>query len=625
MFLVQRQMQQEMQRLTINTIAVVNMDEGVLSGEQYINYGSEFLKYPDVNFVTVGLEEARQGLENDSYAAYILIPSEFSKNVLSLNDIPDSASIEYAVNPNLRNDVYGEVMADISLFTSNLNDNIEYMYLNAILMEFHEAQDIATQIMENDTTDMELLLAIENEAITHHIALTEVTMPEYNLSAMDLSPYQTSVQNMIGEISSLYAGYANSGQQAFLSIAQSGNNLATQLGGVGELMKKVDFAKDSNGNDITAGGVASVNQYVEGVATVNAETISRITMGINDYQALIDTEVTQMFRDEVAQALSSGVNQYNQNMLTRIEAEANALIAIIGELENPESLEEADYERINGEVEEILERIQEIKGSSFTLDESEINTMADRLAASTTAGMQAIVDDMKTIQYPDAGELGVIITNEILVPIQNNQSRIAGEIESAVSNATLLLQSYQSSVQGFDVYDYVNETEVNGVISAIGHELADMQSTIQMQDSEYRSFIYEVYRSENENLQNWRADILEADALSAEKLEQGLEAAKESRSNSNRNNVEMLYALTQKLPYTRIGSMEFTDAYEFIVTPLETKDVGKRQRVTLFDANNEYQKYIVYILVFMLCMRLSQTAYRAFYRWHKMRGQSSMA
>ena len=34
-------------------------------------------------------------------------------------------------------------------------------------------QDIATQIMENDTTDMELLLAIENEAITHHIALTE--------------------------------------------------------------------------------------------------------------------------------------------------------------------------------------------------------------------------------------------------------------------------------------------------------------------------------------------------------------------------------------------------------------------------------------------------------------------
>ena len=346
MFLVQRQMQQEMQRLTINTIAVVNMDEGVLSGEQYINYGSEFLKYPDVNFVTVGLEEARQGLENDSYAAYILIPSEFSKNVLSLNDIPDSASIEYAVNPNLRNDVYGEVMADISLFTSNLNDNIEYMYLNAILMEFHEAQDIATQIMENDTTDMELLLAIENEAITHHIALTEVTMPEYNLSAMDLSPYQTSVQNMIGEISSLYAGYANSGQQAFLSIAQSGNNLATQLGGVGELMKKVDFTKDSNGNDITAGGVASVNQYVEGVATVNAETISRITMGINDYQALIDTEVTQMFRDEVAQTLSSGVNQYNQNMLTRIEAEANALIAIIGELENPESLEEADYERI---------------------------------------------------------------------------------------------------------------------------------------------------------------------------------------------------------------------------------------------------------------------------------------
>lgn len=617
MYLSQREIQKEAKRLTINTIAVVNMDEGITIEGHYTNYAAELINYPDVNFITVGLEEARQGVEAGNYAAYILIPSEFSKNVVSLNETPDSASIEYAVNPNLRNDIYSEVIADIVMFTANLNDNIEYMYLNSILTEFHEAQDVAIQIMENDTADMELLLAIENEEITHHINLTPISMPEYNLSFMDLSPYHSSVQELMGEIAQLYESYASAGKEAFSGIAGSGNTLSEQLTEVSDLIKNVDFAKDANGNDIIANGVISVEQYVEGVIAQNAETVSRITTGINNYQTLIDTEVTQMLQDEVAQTLSDNVNQYNQNMLAQIESEANTLVSITQELSEPDLLEEADYERLEEELEEVLTRIQELKGNTFALDESKINAMADQLSASTTANMQAIVDDMKSYQYLNAEEVGTIVTNSILIPLQNNQTRIAGDIQNAVLSATSAMTAYQNSVQQFDIYGYVNEGEVRGVILEVKQELSAMQSAIQVQDSEYRELVYEIYQRENETLQSWQNDILEADALSAQKLEEGLAAAKESRSTSNRQNVELLYALTQKLPYTRIGSMEFTDAYEFIVAPVETTDVGKQQRAMVFGEGIEYRKYIIILLVFMSCILLVRLGYRAFYKQRK--------
>lgn len=617
MYLSQREIQKEARRLTINTIAVVNMDEGITLEGHYTNYATELINYPDVNFVTVGLEEARQGVEVGNYAAYILIPSEFSKNVVSLNEMPDSAAIEYAIHPNLRNDIYSEVIADIVMFTSNLNDNIEYMYLNSILTEFHEAQNVATQIMENDTADMERLLAIENEAITHHINLTPISMPEYDLSVMDLSPYHSTVQELVGEIAQLYEDYASAGKEVFSEIAGSGTTLSAQLTGVSNLMKSVDFAKDVNGNDIIACGVVSVEQYVEGVIAQNAETVSRITTGINNYQILIDTEVTQMLQNEVAQTLSDNVNQYNQNMLAQIESEANALVSIVQELSEPDPLEEEDYERLAEELGEALTRIQELKGNTFALDESKINAMADQLAASTTANMQVIVDDMKSYQYLNTEEVGTIITNSILVPLQNNQNRIAGDIQNAVSSATSAMSTYQNSVQQFDIYGYVNEGEIREVISEVKQELSAMQSAIQIQDSEYRELVYEIYQSENETLQNWQNDILTADALSAQKLEEGLTAAKESRSSSNEQNIELLYALTQKLPYTRIGSMAFVDAYEFIVAPVETVDVGEKQRAMVFGEGTEYRKHITILLVFISCILLVRLGYRAFHKQRK--------
>ncbi|HOO27220.1 MAG TPA: hypothetical protein PLU43_02045, partial [Lachnospiraceae bacterium] len=140
---------------TVATIAVVNTDNGVTADGEYINYAEKLISYPDVNFEAASLTEAREGIENDRYAAFILIPGTFSESIQSVNTKPQKANITYAVNSNLREDVKIKTVNDIHNFILNLSTNISYIYVDSILKEVHAVQDDSDAIMENDTKDMD--------------------------------------------------------------------------------------------------------------------------------------------------------------------------------------------------------------------------------------------------------------------------------------------------------------------------------------------------------------------------------------------------------------------------------------------------------------------------------------
>ena len=59
-------------------VALVNLDEGVIYQDKQRNFANEILGSYSDNYVMTGLEDAKAGIENGRYAAYIIIPSEFS-------------------------------------------------------------------------------------------------------------------------------------------------------------------------------------------------------------------------------------------------------------------------------------------------------------------------------------------------------------------------------------------------------------------------------------------------------------------------------------------------------------------------------------------------------------------
>ena len=62
----------------IDRIAIVNLDEGIEIGNSRISYSGQLLKSV-ADYVYVGLNEAKAGLNADMYAAYIIIPADFSE------------------------------------------------------------------------------------------------------------------------------------------------------------------------------------------------------------------------------------------------------------------------------------------------------------------------------------------------------------------------------------------------------------------------------------------------------------------------------------------------------------------------------------------------------------------
>lgn len=125
----QQDILQEMQRSTVQTIAIVNMDEGIMAGDEKVYYAEEMFTYPDMDYEVTDLNDAMSGVDEGKFAAYIIIPANFSESVCSINAEPSRASLEYAVNMNLRDDVNEQVRRRITAFENTLNNNIEYMYL----------------------------------------------------------------------------------------------------------------------------------------------------------------------------------------------------------------------------------------------------------------------------------------------------------------------------------------------------------------------------------------------------------------------------------------------------------------------------------------------------------------
>lgn len=142
---------------SISTIAVVNMDDGVSVGEEHINYASQLINFPNDRFTVTGLSDAKMGLENGRYAAYIIIPETFSASVTSVENNPRKVKLEYQFNSKLNEETKIQAVNDVNAFLNSMNSNVAYMFVDAILGEFHRIQDDSAAILANDNAELERL------------------------------------------------------------------------------------------------------------------------------------------------------------------------------------------------------------------------------------------------------------------------------------------------------------------------------------------------------------------------------------------------------------------------------------------------------------------------------------
>lgn len=201
---------------TVTRIAVVNADTGIEKNGKMINYASDFMAFPNDEFILTGYTDGEQGLYYDKYAAVILIPTTFSSSIESINGRPQKTQINYKLNPNLRADIRIKTEKDVVNFINQLSNNISYIYVESILTEVHEVQDQSANIMSNDIKDLKKILGIEAGELIAETDYTPIELVDREITPMDLSDNYSRVGR---DVEGITSGYNNSVEKARSDLA----------------------------------------------------------------------------------------------------------------------------------------------------------------------------------------------------------------------------------------------------------------------------------------------------------------------------------------------------------------------------------------------------------------------
>lgn len=309
-----RQETKEMQKEHISTIAIVNMDDGITMEETQINYASQLMSFPNNHFTVTGLTDAKSGIENGSYAAYIIIPETFSTAVTSIENEPRKVMLTYQYNVKLDEESELQAVNDVNAFVTLLNSNIAYMYMDAILEEFHRVQDDSTTILLNDKTELELLADVNATQLIAVAEPVEEVLVENDIKPVELASYTTKNNVLLESLLSGYTEAVQKGKDDYTAIQETNVEVDTVTENFFSTYQAVieDSASGQErlletGRNSLAGAVGSYNQNID----VKEEDVEQIVGEIADKQVSWD----QIEADRQLEELLEKVEEDNDGAL----------------------------------------------------------------------------------------------------------------------------------------------------------------------------------------------------------------------------------------------------------------------------------------------------------------------
>lgn len=662
-------------------IAVVNLDAGVEVNREQVYYGEKIIEFPDENFNYTSLEDARRGIEEGRYGAYIIIPSDFSESVESLNGTPSSAKIQYAVTENAEGDSQSELLQRVLLFGEDVNSQMSYMYLCNIMDEFHKAQDEAAAVMNNDSEDKAAIEQIQPSDLVSMVPIPELIQPEDTTRTADIAGYMQEHAALIENVDS---GYYNSLEEAKAQLdelKEEGDILSGNLQGISEHVEDINLLTDETGQPLYQCGIMNlrtlVSEYnatcqktsddnlaiLEQAKVQRQQIVTLLEECIADYNRRL-SELSQAQIESYNTAVANGLPklvlqqkgtadslQYDlsceevssmgvppsvaitieetpnaegkerkecfdiileqilsKNAVTTddlwLQCDAEPRIAAFlaengykdtkefleGYIAGEISLEEKIYEiHIEGDLADIEQYMADsVKNLDFTEavipefkaewknDADEIITFQDMMEE-TDAFYGNLEEGIGNGLSLDGSRVEEVVTEGCIQPLSDRSEEVKGQLLSAQETELELLLAYQKSIEG-----YAPKQDTAFLYENIGRmrENANaMQEEVQQSNLSYMDYADTVYTAAEENIMLLRDHLQEATTVSQQTVTEALAEAQRIKNETSSENQSAMSDFAAKLPYTRMGSMEYTQTYEFIANPTQMLPVSDYQRL----------------------------------------------
>ncbi len=544
-----RQEADRTRREHVSDIAVVNMDDGIMVGDLRINYASQLMGFPGDNFTVTGLNDARTGIENDSYAACIIIPETFSASVTSLEREPRKVVLDYQYNLRLDEESGLQAVNDVNAFITMLNSNVAYMYMDAIMAQFHQVQDDSSTILSNDNTELELLAGIDAAKLIAMAEPVEETIVDRDMEPLEFAAF-TKLNSALME--GLFSDYENAVQEGKRDLAA---------------------IKDAN-----AGAETVIDDFQTAYRTVIDDTVE-------GQAALLETghenlaEAVGLYNEEIDRRLEETravVEEILNEQLSRDQKEANDRLDEL----YPEDISGNDPGKDGGEKLSENDPGQGDPGRNTGPqgDEKSISGndpgdgKEDRITLTKPGEEQiaGIADRFLELfkMESESEEIDRVLQEYYVDALYEECREQMERMEEEEKKLSESMEKYETDLQDYDPMRYIERADLEAWLDDINDNAGELFDSVEQNNTDYLAYAEEVYAATAEQKSLLRDSLDEAEEQTAANVEECIQELKSSREAVNGVNVSLLEGFTDTLEYTRVGSRGNTSVYDHIINPV---------------------------------------------------------
>lgn len=320
-------------------IAIVNLDAGVQYQNEQRNFAKELLENYSEDFSMTGLDDAKTGLTDGRYAAYVILPSDFSSNVVSINTTPQKSLLKYEVSGDLSQEATDKAWQNVMKLKEQLNDDVGYVYISSILSEFHDGQNNALKVLSNDSEDKEVIMSISNLDLIATLDITEVERLQNNIEDLDVSPDFETNKVIISAIDTAYKGYLNETASELSTLKEEGNsvngdianvlNNATAIEGVFKEDDNPNYSLNSTETQMTlfktllGTNINNIDDLIKNAESSSATSASTLKDKVSTKLDTLNNEIIKNHNDVLEKQASLITSIYQNNFISNILASEN--------------------------------------------------------------------------------------------------------------------------------------------------------------------------------------------------------------------------------------------------------------------------------------------------------------
>ena len=583
-------------------IAVVNLDDGVKLKGKKAYYAGKIITLPNEHFYMTGLDDARNGLKSGKYGAYIVIPATFSKAIESINNDPQKATIKYTVNADNNDASLASIVNDINSFASVVSENITFIYVSAILEEYHRAQDNTKVILKNDSIDLDNINSISPESLLGRYENVKENNIDFKPSDIDLDKYNIENENIVDSFSRELREAKEENERNFDNIKREGEEVRTGTDSFGRFFESLTPLRDNSGNSVYSHGLTNIERLLSGHN-------DRLNSSFNMFD-----EIFKRQNEQTKNTLQEEANVHLASESNALRSRINLEISSI--IENSyRRIFEQEYQNIQRSGMELMRRyIENVIMHELVMDTEEreyllsklatasdaimrenintatmsnaINSMTDNIAPTFNITMNPFVGsntyltglntaadtDFNTIKtalnFP-IEELNDAFRNDIEDVIDNSVSNMSAEINDKIRDFNDVQRRYIDLLDDYNPYTHLNDSYMSRAANELERSTGMVLSEFRDKQTDDEKKVYDIMRLSDENIRMYDESIGKAYDTTMKNVIDVVNELRSKKESTKSENSELMNDFSDKLSYTRLGSIGNKDAYNFISSPVE--------------------------------------------------------